>query len=142
MATIYIKYDNISCWVGKVKNRLVQGRKWSLILVALMKCLFLNVKEVALAVSTKPVVTLRALSCDGSRAPVVCTLGSELTLCLVPYRPVGAGGTSLQGVESAAGMGVGAHLVVNRARWARLGVVMVCGFLQNVQEYLAWLLWC
>lgn len=128
--------------MGKVKNRLVQGRKWSLILVALMKCLFLNVKEVTLAVSTKPVVTLRALSCDGFRAPVVCTLGSELTLCLVLYCPVGAGGTSLQGVESAAGMGVGAHLVVNRARWARLGVVMVCGFLQNVQECLAWLLWC
>lgn len=62
MATIYIKHDNLSCWVGKVKNRLVQGRKWSLILVALMKCLFLNVKEVAWAVATKPVVTLRALS--------------------------------------------------------------------------------
>lgn len=128
--------------MGKVKNRLVQGQKWSLILVALMKCLLLNVKEVALAVSTKPVVTLRALSCDGARAPAVCTLGSELTLSLVPFCPVGVGGTPFQGVESAAGTGVGAHLVVNRARWGRLGVVMVCGFLQKVQECLAWLLWC
>lgn len=95
MATIYIKHDNLSCWVGKVKNRLVQGQKWSLILVALMKCLLLNVKEVALAVSTKPVVTLRALSCDGARAPAVCTLGSELTLSLVPYCPVGVGGDTI-----------------------------------------------
>lgn len=34
------------------------------------------------------------------------------------------------------------HLVVNRAWWGRMGVVMVCGFLQKVQECLAWPLWC
>ena len=97
------------------------------------KFLFLSVKEVALTVSAKASVTLKALCPDGALPLVVCLSGSGLTpvsvICLLSPRE---GHTITRG-GICSWNGLGAHLVgsrprLNRAQWGRLGVVMVCGF--------------
>lgn len=110
--------------------------KWSLILLALMKknfCL-LSVEEVALTVSAKPSVTLKALCPDGALPLAVSLPGSGLTpvsvICLLSPRE---GNTITRGGICSWNR-LGAHLVGSRARlsraqWGRLGWSWFVGFL-------------
>lgn len=98
-----------------------------------------NVSGGRLAMLTRPLVTQKALGPDGDL---------PLHFLYQALSSHGASGISLQsrengnwlwrqGVESAAGTRLEAHLVVNRAQRGRLGVLWSMGcFLENVQECL------
>ena len=97
------------------------------------KILFVSVEEVALTVSAKPSVTLKALCPDGALPLADCLPGSGLTpasvICLLSPRE----GNTMTGVESAPGTDWeptwwGAELGSAELSGGRLGMVMVCGF--------------
>lgn len=104
MVTVYIKRDDLSCWVGKGNNMPVRVLKWSPVPVALTKRL--NVEEGAQApcaghcdspvAGGSPACGSPALQCVrcASRAPGAPS--SPLPCCC---------GDSVTGVESATGTG-------------------------------------
>lgn len=94
----------------KLKNMLVQGLKWSLILVALMKKIFfVNVKEVSWNVPTKPLVT--ELFTLMELCPCGCLPGSGLHGVPSATSLLSQGKeTPLRGAASSAGARLGAHL--------------------------------
>lgn len=113
--------------------------------VALMKYFQEMCLGVALAMLTRPLVTQKALGPDGDL---------PLHFLYQALSSHGASGISLlswekgnwlwrQGVESAAGTRLEAHLVVNRAQRGRLGVLWSMGLCPGECSGMSsWLLWC
>lgn len=130
VGSIFIKDDQLIL-LGRKSWKYVRSRsklKWSLILVALMKKkFFFNVKEVALNMSAKTLVTLRAL-CPVGALPLwfVCqSLGSPW-VSAISLLSLGEWHTITR-CGICCWHQLGAHLMVKRAQWGWLGVVMVCG---------------